>query len=63
MQGYSFIVTAPHPIVTKNPVVMLDEGRNVFTAVVPDLDGFMQALLDEGATVQEANPLGVVDGQ
>jgi hypothetical protein len=51
---YSFVAVAPQPLVITRPAVLLDEGQNVFTAVVENIDDFMQLLADKGVTVQKA---------
>jgi len=57
MALYSFIVIAQKPSGIVDPMVMLDKGLNVFTAEIPDLDGFLIQLKDEGVVVKTMNRL------
>lgn len=54
---YSFVVNAKTPVGIERPMVLLDEGVQVFTAVVEDLDAFKQRLKDEGVEVRQVNRL------
>ena len=53
MAYYSFIVTAPRPFMVERPMVLFDTGLNVFSAMVDDIDEFVQRLRDEGAEVKQ----------
>lgn len=45
---FSFIVVAPEPLAIDKPAVLLDQGRNVFTAQVDDLSDFLEHLKIRG---------------
>ena len=57
MSFYSFIVTSPDVIAFKEHRVVLDSGRNVFNAVVKDLDAFKKDLTDQGVRILQVNRL------
>ena len=59
MAFYSFVVTAQQPVGILKPMLMLDSGVNVFTAVVDDLDLLLAQFKEEGVTVQQMNRLDV----
>ena len=40
-------------------MLLLDQGLNVFTVEVDDIQAFLDKLNDEGVTVQQANPLDI----
>lgn len=56
---YSFVATAPQPVGILKPMLMLDAGVNVFTAVVDDLDLLLAQFKEEGVVVQQMNRLDV----
>lgn len=57
MAYYSFVVIAPQPLVVEHPVVLLDTGLNVFSAVVDDIDSFVEWLRDNGVDVKQFSRL------
>jgi len=61
MAYYSFVALAQHPVTMPDPLVMLGEGVNTFTALVDDLAEFLGALKSEGVEVKQVNPLDGLD--
>lgn len=57
MGYYSFTALAKNPVAIEDPLILLDSGVNVFTAVVDDLEGLLARLKSEGVTVQQVNKL------
>lgn len=57
MAYYSFKVVAKYPVAMINPLIMVDTGFNVFTAVVDDLPSLLDRLAEDGVEVQEINQL------
>lgn len=57
MGYYSFIAVARQPVAIPDPMVMLDTGRNVFTAQTDDLEAFLKQLVEEGVVVQQVHRL------
>jgi hypothetical protein len=54
---YSFIVLSPNPVSFVDPLILLDRGRNLFSAEVEDVAAFRQALKDEGCRILQENLL------
>jgi hypothetical protein len=54
---YSLVATAPAPIVLTEPSITLESGRNVFTVLTNDIDGFVTTLVSLGAAVLQVNAL------
>jgi hypothetical protein len=61
MGYYSFVALARYPVAMVDPLVMLGEGVNVFTALVEDLDEFLGDLKGEGVEVKQVNVLDGLD--
>jgi hypothetical protein len=61
MGFYSFVALARHPVALPDPLVMLGEGINVFTAVVEDLPDFLSTLAGEDVEVKQVNALDGLD--
>lgn len=57
MAYYSFVVLSTCPIAFVDPLVILDEGRNVFSVEVRDLEAFQAALVAEGCRILSADRL------
>ncbi len=57
MAYYSFVVVAPQPIGFPKPLLILDQGVNVFSAEVANVEEFLQSLRAEGIEVREVNRL------
>lgn len=57
MAHYSMVVISRCPVSFVDPLVLLDTGRNVFTAQVRDIVAFRQALKDEGCVLVCEYPL------
>lgn len=53
MPYYSFVAIAQQPVGFIKPLLVLDAGRNVFNAVVEDLEVFVDTLKAEGVLVKE----------
>lgn len=58
---YSFVALAQHPVTMPDPLVMLGQGINTFTALVDNLDEFLGTLKDEGVEVKQVNALDGLD--
>jgi len=61
MGYYSFVALARHPVALPDPLVMLGEGVNVFTALVDDLPDFLSTLAGEDVEVKQVNALDGLD--
>lgn len=61
MGYYSFVAFAKHPVSIPDPLILLGEGLNTFTAVTDDLEGLKSLLEDEGVTIREVNQLDELD--
>ncbi len=57
MAFYSFVATAQQPVGILKPMLILDTGVNVFTAVVDDLNALLAQFKEEGVVVQQMNRL------
>lgn len=57
MAYYSFVAIAQQPVGIPKPMLMLDAGVNVFTAVVDDLDHLLALFKEEGVVVRQMNRL------
>jgi len=54
---YSFVVCSKTPVGIEKPMVLLDEGVQVFTAFVDDLEEFKKRLESEGVEIRNVNCL------
>jgi len=52
MGYYSIVAVAEEPVAIRTPMIMLDRGRNVFTAQTKDLEGLLKVLKGHGVAVQ-----------
>lgn len=57
MAYYSFVAFAKHPVTIPDPLVMLGEGINTFTAMTEDLEWLVKALRAEGVEIKQVNQL------
>jgi len=57
MAYYSFVAFAKHPVTIPDPLVMLGEGINTFTAMTEDLEWLLGALRAEGVEIKQVNQL------
>lgn len=57
MAYYSFVVVAKHPVGIPSPLVLLDTGRNVFSAEVSDIEAFKETLADANVSLKELHRL------
>lgn len=51
MGYYSFVAVARQAVAIPDPLILLDKGRNVFTAQTDDLDGLLETLKRENVEV------------
>lgn len=61
MAFYSLVAFAKHPVSIPDPLIMLGEGPNVFTAATDDIEALLLLLREEGADVQQVNRLDGLD--
>lgn len=57
MAFYSLTAFAPQPVGILTPRIVLDTGRNVFTAATNDIEGLLRILAAEGVKVVQVNKL------
>jgi hypothetical protein len=57
----SFIVEAPDVLSIPGYAIVLDRGRNVFSAYVPDVDVFREVLTGIGCNLVQVNRLDDFD--
>ena len=57
MSFFSFIVEAPDVMQIPGYMIVLDQGRNVFNAVVPDINIFQEMIKSLGCKVIQVNNL------
>lgn len=55
MKQYSVTAIATKGVAIPDPLIMLDEGLNVFTVLTDNVDEMLKLLKDEGVTVKEIN--------
>jgi len=48
---YSFVVEASQGVVITDPLLILEKGKNVFSAIVPNLDNLKKTFEDEGVVI------------
>jgi len=58
---YSFLAFAKYPVSIPDPLIMLGEGVNTFTAATDDLEGLTTLLENEGVDIREVHRLDGLD--
>lgn len=61
MGYYSFVVFAKHPVSIPDPMILLGEGVNTFTAITDDLEGLKALLENEGVAIRGVHRLDGLD--
>ncbi len=57
MSYYSFVAYSRYPVSIPDPLILLGEGVNTFTAVTDDLEGLKSILEAEGVEIREVHRL------
>lgn len=57
MGFYSFAAFSRHTVTIADPLILIGEGANTFTALTDDVDGLVKLLESEGVEIQEVNKL------
>jgi len=61
MGYYSFVAFSRHPVTITDPLILLGQGINTFTATADDVDELVGLLEDEGVDVREVNRLDTLE--
>lgn len=61
MSYYSFVAFSRCPVSIPDPLILLGEGVNTFTAVTDDLEGLKALLEAEGVQIREVHQLDGLD--
>lgn len=61
MGYYSFVAFAHRPVSIPDPLILLGDGVNTFTAVTDDLEGLRLVLENEGVEIREVHRIDGLD--